>query len=309
MGDQTIRETLSEVDKSQMEENQEKEVVKTEAEEERKEKSILLIFRFILVPLVIVGIVVFIVVLFGSVALKQKSVRDYVFDIKTGSQSERWQAAYHLSSLLSNTKKDYRSEAKNLLPEIMLIFENEKGRDIQIRRYLALAMGNLEDSRAVPALQKAMDDEDSQTVLYSIWALGKIGDKNSTPLIIDKFESTDSAVRTMCAYVLGALEDSRAIPPLQAHLDDSDVKVRWNAAIALSRMKDPSGSDLLLQMMNRKYLAGFPDMSEERKEELLINAITASAKLGIPQLRDQIKTASLTDPNPRVRNAALRVLQ
>lgn len=292
-----------------IEEDQEKELKVENEEEQRKEKGILLIFRFIVVPLVLVGIVVFIVVLFGNIALKQKTVRDYVYDIKTGSQSERWQAAYHLSSLLSNTKKDYRSEARNLLPEIVLIFENEKGRDPQIRRYLALAMGNLADPRAVPALRKAMDDEDTQTALYSIWSIGKIGDKESTPLIIEEFENTDSAIRTMCAYVLGALEDARAIPPLQAHLDDSDVKVRWNSAIALSRMKDASGSDLLLQMMNRNYLAKFPDMSEDRKEELLINAITAAAKLDVPQLQDQIKKASTTDPNPRVRDAALRVLK
>lgn len=292
-----------------IEEDQEQDSTVETEEEQRKEKGILLIFRFIVVPLVLVGIVVFIVVLFGNIALKQKTVRDYVYDIKTGSQSERWQAAYHLSSLLSNTKKDYRSEARNLLPEIVLIFENEKGRDLQIRRYLALAMGNLEDPRAAPALRKAIDDEDTQTVLYSIWSIGKIGDKESTPLIIEKFENSDSAIRTMCAYVLGALEDPRAIPPLQAHLDDSDVKVRWNSAIALSRMKDASGSDLLLQMMNRDYLANFPEMSEDRKEELLINAITAAAKLDIPQLEDQIKKASTTDPNPRVRDAAIKVLQ
>jgi HEAT repeat protein len=282
---------------------------KETAEEEAKEKGILLIFRFIVVPLVLVGIVVFIVILFGSVALKQKSVKDYLYDIRTGSQSERWQAAYHLSTLLANPKKDYKAEAREHLPEMIAIFEKEKGRDPQIRRYLVLAMGNLNDNRAVPALRQSMEDEDSQTVLYSILAIGKIGDKESTPFIIEKFESSDPGIRSMCAFVLGALQDPTSIPPLQAHLDDSDVKVRWNSAIALARMKNTSGSDLLAEMMDRTYLGGFPDMEEDRKEELLINAITAASKLNTPELVQQIRKASTSDPNPRVRNAALKALQ
>ena len=91
-------------------------------EEELKEKSILVLFRFILVPLVVVGIVVFIIIIFGQMALKEKSVSDYLYDIRTGSQSERWQAAYQLSTLLANPKKDYTEQARKQLPEIMLIF-------------------------------------------------------------------------------------------------------------------------------------------------------------------------------------------
>src|SRR6185503_5394763 len=107
-------------------------------EVEQKEKGILIIFRFILVPLLVVGVVVFIIVLFGQMALKEKSVKDYLYDIRTGSQSERWQAALQLANLIANPKKDYRTEARQQLPEIILIFESQKGKDPQIRRYLAL---------------------------------------------------------------------------------------------------------------------------------------------------------------------------
>ena len=82
------------------------------AEEQRKEKGILLLFRFVVVPLILVGIIVFVIVLFGNMALKEKSVRDYLYDIRTGSQSERWQAAYHLSNLLANPNRDYQSRRK-----------------------------------------------------------------------------------------------------------------------------------------------------------------------------------------------------
>jgi HEAT repeat protein len=278
-------------------------------EEQRKEKGILVLFRFVVVPLILVGFIVFLILLFGNMALKEKSVRDYLYDIRTGSQSERWQAAYHLSNLLASPTKDYRTEAKKELPEMMLIFRNEKGKDPQIRRYLALAMGGLQDPRAAPALVESIQDEDSQTAFYSIWAIGNIGDKPSTPKIIETLESTDSGIRIISAYVLGALGDPRSIPPLQAHLEDSEAEVRWNSAIALSRLNNDAGASVLMDLMKREYLAGFNKLSEERKEELMVNAIKASAKLKKPELLEQIKKLSTSDPNPRVRDAAIKITQ
>src|SRR5215471_18354617 len=143
-----------------------------------KEKKILIIFRFVLVPLLVVGVVIFIIVIFGNLALKEKSVKDYLYDIRTGSKSERWQAAYHLSNLLANPKKDYEEEARKNLPEILMIFHQSKD-DPEIRRYLALALGRLKDARGVPALIESSHDQDSQTVIWSLWALGSIGDKTA----------------------------------------------------------------------------------------------------------------------------------
>jgi HEAT repeat protein len=282
--------------------------VETEVEE-RKEKKILIIFRFIFVPLLVVGVVIFIIVLFGNLALKEKSVKDYLYDIRSGSKSERWQAAYHLSNLLANQDKDYDEQARKQLPEILLIFNQTKDTDPEIRRYLALALGRLRDSRAVPALMESANDSDSQTVIWSLWALGAIGDKQATPLILEKLENSDQGVRVMAAYTLGVLNDARAIPALQGHLDDSAPEVAWNAAIALARLGDPAGVPLLTKMLNRDYLNAFPNLTEPNKKELLINAIKASAKLHHPQLTQKIQSLSTTDPDPGIRNAAIQTLK
>lgn len=294
-----------------MTEETQKDLTQQEPDQEttQQEKGILVIFRFILIPLILVGIIVFVIVIFGQMALKEKSVKDYLYDIRTGSQSERWQAAYHLSNLLANPKQDYRSEARKQLPEMILIFEQQGPSDPQIRRYMALALGSLQDPRAVPALQKAINDDDAQTVIFSLWAIGNIGDKESTPMVVEKLEHQDASIRVMAAYVLGALGDPRAIPPLQAHLSDDSAEVTWNAAIALARMQDASGSEVLMKLLDRTYLNGFPEITEDRKAEVMINAIGAAKKLSTPELVDRIKKLSTSDPNPRVRDGALKALQ
>ncbi len=282
--------------------------VETEVEE-RKEKKILIIFRFIFVPLLVVGAVVFVIVLFGNIALKEKSVKDYLYDIRSGSKSERWQAAYHLSNLLANPKKDYEDQARKHLPEILLIYKETKSTDPEIRRYLALAFGRLRDPRAVPALIESANDNDSQTVIWSLWALGAIGDRQATPIVLEKLESSDQGIRVMAAYALGVMNDHGAIPALQAHLDDASPEVAWNAAIALARLGDPSGAPLLLKMLDRNYLSSFPNLNEASKKELMINAIKAAARLREPQLMEQINQLSTTDPDPGIRNEAIQALK
>ena len=123
------------------------------------------------------------------------------------------------------------------------------------------------------------------------------------------WENSDSGIRIISAYVLGALGDSRSIPPLQAHLEDSEPEVRWNSAIALTRLNNDAGEGVLMDLMKREYLASFSKLSEERKEELMVNAIKASAKLKKPELLEQIKKLRTSDPNPRVRDAAIKITQ
>jgi HEAT repeat protein len=170
-------------------------------------------------------------------------------------------------------------------------------------------MGLLQDPRAIPVLVKAMDDEDSQTVIFALYSIGNIGNREPVPQVIGKMQSQDPAIRMMCAYVLGALGDERAVTPLQGALSDESTEVTWNAALALARMHNPAGAGIVQKLMSRDYLAGFPTLSEPRKEELILNAITASQKLSEPQLDAQVRALSTSDPSLKVRDAALKALQ
>ncbi len=65
-----------------------------------------------------------------------------------------------------------------------------------LRRNAAVALGNLRDTRAVPALQQALDDEDPMIRGHAAWALGQIGGEDARGALAGRktFES-ESIVR------------------------------------------------------------------------------------------------------------------
>src|SRR4026208_533494 len=73
--------------------------------EVRKPAS-LLIAQFFLFPLILIGICVGIFLFFGYLTYDQRSPSQYLSDIRSGSGTQRWQAAFELSNLVqSDTSK------------------------------------------------------------------------------------------------------------------------------------------------------------------------------------------------------------
>src|SRR5215831_833579 len=112
--------------------------------EERKPAS-LLVAQFFLFPLIIIAICVGIFLLFGYLTMDQRSPKEYLHAIQTGSESQRWQAAYELSVYSGNGK---------LPPEFVedMIAAYRTTKEPKVRGYLALALGNSKDKRAIPSL-------------------------------------------------------------------------------------------------------------------------------------------------------------
>src|SRR3974377_2181876 len=75
---------------------------------EVKKPTSLLIAQFFLFPLIIIAICIGIFLLFGYLTYKQASPKDYLNDIRTGSERSRWQSAYELSNAVSTQKDKLR---------------------------------------------------------------------------------------------------------------------------------------------------------------------------------------------------------
>ena len=275
--------------------------------EVRKPTS-LLIAQFFLFPMIIIAICIGIFLLFGYLTYEQKTAKEYLNDVRTGSEfCCRWQSAYELSNIISSQKEKLRST--NFVDELVKVYQSSRSEDPRIRRYLALAMGHLGDPRAVPALVEGLSDTDIDNQIYNMWALGSIGDSASVPDIVKKLEAQDPAIRRTAAYVLGSLKDPRAVHDLKIALNDSSDDVRWNAAIALAQLNDASGSDLLTKLLDRDYVDKLEGMTAEQKSQLVINAIKCLGILKFQGAKDKILALSQNDPDLAVRDASLEALK
>ncbi len=284
---------------------------------EEKKPTSLLVAQFFLFPLIIIAICVGIFLLFGYLTYEQRNARDYLNEIRTGSDTRRWQAAYELSNIITTEKERLRNSG--FVEELTAVYRNSRGNaseegsttrtDPRIRQFLALTMGRLGDPRAVPALTEGLNDPEVENQIYTLWALGTIGDNAAVPGIVNELRNEDPSVRKVAAYVLGSIKDPRASRDLQIALNDPSKDVQWSAAIALAQLQDPAGADLLMMLLDRGYVSRLEGMTEEQKNELMRNAIKCLGILKFPAARDKISDLSRSDPDLSVRDVSLEALK
>ena len=114
-----------------------------------KESPKTILFQFVVFPLGIVAIAVGIFFLFGKLASDEQTIPDYLNEVRSGGQRERWQAAYQLSQLINvGEAKKY----PDLVIKVASVYKASKDDDPRVRRYLSMVLGNLGDRRATPLL-------------------------------------------------------------------------------------------------------------------------------------------------------------
>jgi HEAT repeat protein len=270
-----------------------------------KESPKTILFQFVVFPLGVVAVAVLIFFLFGKLATDEQGIPDYINAIRSGSSHERWQAAYQLSKSLK------RGEAKrypNLEHDVAALYANSKADDPRIRRYLGMVLGQLGDRRATPVLLDGLNDHDIDNRIYALTALGELRDPASVPPIAKAVTDDDKDVRATAYYTLGAIGDPGAIPVLVNGLQDEAPDVRWNAAIALARLGDSRALGTLREVLDRSRLNSVTGMREDQKEDAMIVAMSAYAKLAGKDAAPDLQRLAASDPSLRVRAAAKQAL-
>jgi HEAT repeat protein len=264
------------------------------------------LLQFFVIPMMVVAVCVGIFLFFGWMVAEEKTGLEYLNEVRTGSQSRRWQAAFELAKWLGAHQGE--EEAAALTPAMVEAFRSARQDDPRVRRYLALCLGYLRDARARPLLVEALSDEDVETRIYAIWALGSIGDPSDVGAILNLVKSDDPAIRKMAVYSLGAMKAQAARPLLIAALEDPTLDVAWNAAIALAQLGDSSGRERILQMLDRSFLDGVAEMTEEQKAQAMLTAMKGAVLLPDPELHERLEAISRSDPNLKVRQSAFEAL-
>jgi HEAT repeat protein len=281
----------------------------TSAQEEKSDWKVVL--QFFIVPLALVAVLV--TVFFGLQVLRSRhpDARATLTDLRSQGgfllpwvgDPKRWQSGYDLSLLLRSGEE---GNLERLVPEMTVAFrEARRGGDLQLRRYLALAIGRAADERGVPPLEEGLDDDDDATRLYCTWGLMQVGGFQVLPALRRAATShTDAGVRKMAVFALGQLQDRSAAPALLRALGDQDRDVRWNAALSLARIGDASGEAVLIEILESE--------GNGRGAEAVspaLNAIRGLALLKDDQARASLLRAAQSSPTREIRETARQALE
>ena len=121
---------------------------------------------------------------------------------------------------------------------------------LQVRRSVAIVLGQIADSRTVDSLVVTLSDSDAWTREVAADSLGQIADFRAVDPLIAALGDSELLVRRAAAHALGQIADLRAIDPLITALDDSDSLVRHAVARALGQIADPCVTVSLITMLD-----------------------------------------------------------
>ena len=270
--------------------------------------------QFFLIPLAVVAMVVVVYGGFRMLLTTERTPEEYLQDVQSGGRERRWPAAYELSRLMAEPEVESRNPT--LGAAIVEAFRSSEGDDPRVRRYLALAVGRLDNPPvdAVDALVDGLDDPNPETTISVIWALAALEDPSVRDEIQGVYDSDDPGVRKMAVYALGALPGDGDLSVLRRALDDDEPDVQWNAAVALARQGVDDGKTVLVRMLDREYVARTVtrvpavDAALDPVSEVIVSSLQAIGILRATDLRERVATLSRDDENLRVREFAMQTL-
>ena len=120
---------------------------------------------------------------------------------------------------------------RDVLPALLPLLELP---DADVRTYTALALGLLEDPRAVPALVHALADADDNVRFHALEALGRVRAREAALPVLALAESRDFAVAFAALDTLALIGEPSVAPRLVPLLDDPLLLVA--AVEALGRL-------------------------------------------------------------------------
>ena len=277
-------------------------------------KTPALAVQFFLIPLAVVAMVVVVYGGFRMLLTSERTPEEFLQDVQTGGRERRWPAAYELSRMMADP--DVESRHPMLGSAIVRAFNASEGDDPRVRRYLALAVGQLTDPppAALPALLGGLEDPDTDTQINVIWALASLADPSVSSDIEAMYRSDDAGVRKMAVYALGGL-GSGDVAVLRTALEDPVPDVQWNAAVALARHGKHDGVKVLGRMLDREYVertvtrAPALDAALDPVSQVMVSSLQAVGALQSAELTEQVTALSQDDVSLSVREAAIRTLR
>ena len=266
-----------------------------------------LVSQFVIFPVAIILVGLAIYLGLGLLTVERKTAEDYLNTIRVGGINSRWQAAYELATVLDQEQREGRI-GRRFVEELIRVFEASRSDDPRVRRFLAAAMGRVQDPELVGVLIAALEDPDDETRINAMFSLRAQGDPGAVQHLIRIASNDDAGLRKAAVYALGGLDDPLVPPALEQALHDRAPDVRWNAALQLAGAGNNTGLEVLEELLSPGYLEGFDRISGEGRRNILVEAIRAVGMLNARSLTPALQRLREQDPDLRVRQAAIEIL-
>ncbi len=266
-----------------------------------------LVSQFVIFPVAIILVALAIYLGLGLLTAEKKTAEDYLNTIRVGGINSRWQAAYELATVLEKEKREGRI-GRRFVGELIRVFEASRSDDPRVRRFLAAAMGRVQDPKLVGVLISALDDPDDETRINAMFSLRAQGDPSAVSNLKRIASGDDAGLRKAAVYALGGLDDPRVPPALEQALHDRAPDVRWSAAGEGVAGGILAGVGVLGEMLGGGSLEAFDGISGEGRRNILVEAIRAVGILDARSLAPSLQRLRQQDPDLRVRQAAIEVL-
>ena len=278
-------------------------------EAEQKNSTVrVIVHSFFVVPFLIAAFGVLIFFMWRLLTYEPKGAEEYLADVKIGSATKRWQSAFELSRLLANP--DMPQISDRFVSEMHSAYEYAlRDPDTRVRQYLIRAMGQTANPSFVVTIQNALNEYNEDVVADAIYSLSYYNEIENVKLIVQQTDHPSALVRNRAAIALGAMSADDSFTGLRSLLSDPEPNVRWNAAVSLAKHGDPSGRTVLLNLLDRSYLARFEGVDRYEREQAMMVAIQAAAMLDDSELDEVLRVLSDTDENLKLRDLAKKALK
>jgi hypothetical protein len=257
--------------------------------------------------------------------------------MRGGGQHRRWQAAFALTKFLQpsveqsqqhyvlENDRHYQEklgQVRILLPQLLEIWNDPRHGDVELQRFLALALSYLADQRALPSLAGALAAEDVELVHYALVAIATTADSvrgqgGNEP--VDLGAEVESAVlaasrrhepdiRATAIFSLSILGTQRAKGRMAEALADAAPAVTWNAAFGLARYGDTRGQEVISEILDRGPLFEAVGVDLGRQRDLFLNAVRSAGMVQSPMLWKKLKKIADHDRDLKARDEAKKLL-
>ena len=266
-----------------------------------------LYYAFFLIPLMITIVGVMFFFMFKVLTYEPNSPIDYLTDVQYGAASKRWQSAYELSKILANP--DLVPFDDGFHKRMIAVYEHSIHDDPTVRMYLALAMGRTKNSIYGEHLIQGLEDKDKVSRVAAIKALGSLAYIASINRLAEFIDLNNSVEERLSATIsLGNMDDKSVIPILKNLLNDEEPNVRWDAAIALAKYGDTAGTDIIGNLLDRKYYHQFNEVDAEEEVQAILVAIQASKEIPSEKFVKKLLKLATLDKNMQIRDNAIKIL-